>query len=61
MIALLASLAALLLAAAGMARHIWLQRSHLRSNPEAGPVVGKSAKMTGAVPDVEEIDPEIEL
>jgi hypothetical protein len=29
MIALLASLAALLLAAAGMARHIWLRRSRL--------------------------------
>ncbi|MFZ0304825.1 MAG: hypothetical protein WAL75_19185 [Terracidiphilus sp.] len=37
MIALLASLAALLLAVAGMARHIWLQRSRLGSqNPSAG-------------------------
>jgi hypothetical protein len=30
MIALLASLAALLLAVAGMVRHIWLQRSKLK-------------------------------
>jgi hypothetical protein len=40
MIALLASLAALLLAAAGVARHIWLQRARLSSNPAAGPPVG---------------------
>lgn len=32
MIALLASLAALLLAAAGMARHIWLRRSRLEQH-----------------------------
>jgi len=61
MIVLLASLAALLLAAAGVARHIWMQRSQLRSNPEAGPAAGKGAKTTGAASDVEEIDPEIEL
>jgi len=61
MIVLLASLAGLLLAAAGVARHIWLQRSQLRSNPDAGPGVSKSAKGTGATPGVEEIDPEIEL
>jgi hypothetical protein len=37
MIALLASLAALLIAAAGMARHIWLQRSRLEQHsPSAG-------------------------
>jgi hypothetical protein len=36
MIALLSSLAALLLAAAGMARHIWLQRGRLaRKSPPA--------------------------
>lgn len=36
MIALLASLAAMLLAAAGMARHIWLQRRRLEpKNPTA--------------------------
>ena len=33
MIALLVSLGALLLAAAGVARHIWLQRSQLSSEP----------------------------
>ena len=59
MIALLVSLAALLLAAAGLAHHIWLQRARLRSNPNAGPVpkLGQDA----AFDTVEEIDPEIEL
>jgi hypothetical protein len=33
MIGLLASLAALLLAAAGVARHIWRHRAHLRNGP----------------------------
>ena len=33
MISLLVSLGALLIAAAGMARHIWLQRAKLRENP----------------------------
>lgn len=32
-ISLLVSLGALLIAAAGMARHIWRQRAKLRSNP----------------------------
>jgi hypothetical protein len=37
MFALLASLFALLLAAAGMARHIWLRRGRLEENsPSAG-------------------------
>lgn len=37
MIALLASLAALLIAAAGMVRHIWLERGQLeRPSPPAG-------------------------
>jgi len=58
MIVLLASLAGLLLAAAGVARHIWLQRSRLRSNPEAGPGLGKGGK---GGPDGDEIDPEIGL
>jgi hypothetical protein len=58
MIALLASLAALLLAAAGVARHIWLRRSRLTSNPGAGPMIGKP----GGPPfePVEEADSEIE-
>jgi hypothetical protein len=59
MIAFLASLAALLLAAAGVARHIWLQRSRLHSNPGAGPVLNKAHKE--AADSVEEIDQEIEL
>ena len=61
MIVLLASLAGLLLAAAGVARHIWLQRSQLRSDPGAGTKAGKGANATGAASDAEEIDPEIEL
>jgi uncharacterized membrane protein len=36
MIALLVSLAALLIAAAGMTIHIWVQRARLRSKPPAG-------------------------
>ena len=35
LIALLVSLAALLIAAAGLARHIWLYRARLRSKPPA--------------------------
>lgn len=58
-IALLVSLAALLLAAAGVARHIWLRRTQLHSNPDAGPV---SKPAAGAALDpVEEVDSEIEL
>jgi hypothetical protein len=37
MIALLVSLAGLLFAAAGVARHIWLQRSQLKHKPPGGP------------------------
>jgi hypothetical protein len=59
MIALLASLAALLLAAAGVARHIWLQRARHRSKSDTGPVPGPAA---GAAFDpAEEIDHELEL
>jgi hypothetical protein len=54
MIALLVSLAALLLAAAGVARHIWLQRSRLRSNSGAGPDLNKGIK--SAADTVDEID-----
>jgi uncharacterized iron-regulated membrane protein len=35
MIALLVSLTALLIAAAGLARHIWMQRRRTRSKPSA--------------------------
>ena len=63
MLAFLVSLAALLLAAAGVARHIWLQRSRLNSNPNAGPSAGLGLNKTrGASFDpLEEIDQEIEL
>jgi len=42
MIGLLVSLGALLFAAAGVARHIWLQHTKLRSEPaaSAGPASG---------------------
>ncbi|MGD0911036.1 MAG: hypothetical protein ABR928_04030 [Terracidiphilus sp.] len=46
-IALLASLAAMLLAAAGVARHIWLQRSQLK--PQS-PSAGESAHETEIEP-----------
>ncbi|MGD0938912.1 MAG: hypothetical protein ABR905_04300 [Terracidiphilus sp.] len=36
LIALLVSLAALLIAAAGMTLHIWVQRARLRSKPSTG-------------------------
>jgi len=47
MIALLASLAALLLAAAGMARHIWLQRNRLERQ---APPTGEAAQETEIEP-----------
>ena len=57
MIAFLVSIAALVLAAAGVARHIWLQRARLHSNPDAGPV---QKRPSGKVVDpVDEIDQEI--
>jgi uncharacterized protein YneF (UPF0154 family) len=37
MIGLLVSLGALLFAAAGLARHIWLQRKQLQREPVSGP------------------------
>jgi hypothetical protein len=62
MIAFLVSLAALLLAAAGVARHIWLQRSRLHSNPDAGPKASPAPTKAGGVFDpVDEIDQETEL
>jgi hypothetical protein len=59
MIALLGSLAALLLAAAGVARHIWMQRSQLRGNPGSRPAA-ESGNPAGFDP-VEEINQEVEL
>lgn len=43
MIALLVSLGALLLAAAGVARHIWLRRAKLRGKPSTGSQTRKAA------------------
>lgn len=59
MIALLVSLAALLLAAAGVARHIWLQRSRLSSNPDSWPAAGEAS--SAAFDAVEEVDSKIEI
>lgn len=59
MIVFLASIAALLLAAAGVARHIWLQRAGLRTNPDAGPPQGSVANMV--FDPVEDIDQEPEI
>jgi hypothetical protein len=58
MIVFLVSIAALLLAAAGVARHIWLQRARLHSNPDAGPVAKRPSNH--AIDPVDEIDQEIE-
>jgi uncharacterized membrane protein len=48
MIGLLVSLAALLIAAAGMVRHVWLQRKLLRhetpAEPETSPQANPEAK-----------------
>jgi hypothetical protein len=57
MIALLVSLGAMLFAAAGVARHIWLQRSRLQSSPDAGAVPHPVPKLT--LETVEEIDREV--
>jgi hypothetical protein len=59
MIVLLASVAALLLAVAGVARHIWLQRARLQSNPDAGPV--RKRPSDKAIDPMDEIDREIEI
>jgi hypothetical protein len=56
MIGLLVSIAAMLLAAAGVARHIWLQRARLQSNPDAGPAPQPAVKP--AFDTVEEADQE---
>ncbi|MGA2169538.1 MAG: hypothetical protein ABSG62_15110 [Terracidiphilus sp.] len=58
MIGLLVSLGALLFAAGALARHIWLQRASLRSNPDAGPVL--HLVTNAAVDPVEEADQELE-
>jgi len=64
MIGFLVSLAALLVAAAGVARHIWLQRARLHSNPGAGPARNKAANAAfdaATFNPADEIDHEIEL
>jgi hypothetical protein len=57
MIALLVSVAAMLVAVAGLARHIWLQRAQLRGKPVASTNPHPVASAT--IDSVEEIDPEI--
>jgi hypothetical protein len=57
MIALLVSVAAMLVAVAGLARHIWLQRAQLGGKLGAG--TGGGPKDHATVDPVEEIDHEI--
>ncbi len=57
LIALLVSLAALLIAAAGMTLHIWVQRARLRSKPMAG--TGK--ELDSPPGDTEETDVETDI
>ena len=57
MIALLVSVVAMLVAVAGLARHIWLQRAQLRGKAVDGTNPHPAA--SPAVDPVEEIDPEI--
>jgi hypothetical protein len=57
MIALLVSVVAMLVAVAGLARHIWLQRAQLRDKP--APATNEQPAANAAIDPVEEIDPEI--
>jgi hypothetical protein len=62
MIALLVSLGTMLFAAAGVARHIWLQRTRLhsnQSNPDAGPRPRPATTL--AHKQAEEADQEVEF
>jgi membrane-associated PAP2 superfamily phosphatase len=59
MIALLVSLGALLVAAAGVARHIWIRRYRLHSNPRAGAGTVAHPAARAALDPIEEIDPEL--
>jgi hypothetical protein len=59
MIAFLVSLGALLLAAAGAARHIWLQRTKLHSNPDAGSATVPKSAPKAVLDPVEEMDPDL--
>jgi hypothetical protein len=56
MIGLLVSLGALLFAAAGVARHILLQRARLHSNPDAGAGPAPAPAPNAALGPVEETD-----
>ncbi len=53
MIALLVSLGALLLAAAGLARHIWQQRARLRTQNAREADTKATHAITGAVDDID--------
>jgi uncharacterized iron-regulated membrane protein len=59
MIAFLVSLGALLLAAAGAARHIWLQRTRLHSNPDAGAATVPKHSPKAVLDPVEESDQDL--
>jgi hypothetical protein len=59
MIALLVSVGALLLAAAGVARHIWIHRDRLQSNPQAGSGSATHPAGEAALESFEKIDREL--
>jgi hypothetical protein len=59
MIVLLASVGAMLFAAAGVARHIWLQRTKLHSNPDAGAAPHRVPRASHE--PVEKADQEVEF
>jgi hypothetical protein len=60
MIAFLVSLGALLLAVAGVARHIRLHRNRLDSNPRAGDGPAHLATSNEELDAVEEVDHEVQ-
>jgi hypothetical protein len=59
MIAFLVSIVALLVAAAGAAHHIWLQRTNLHSNPDTGKVKGPKSASKAVLDPVEERDQDL--
>jgi hypothetical protein len=57
LIALLVSLAALLIAAAGMTIHIWVQRARLRTKPPSG--AGKLPSSSSGPAEENDVETEI--
>jgi hypothetical protein len=59
MIAFLVSLGALLVAAAGLARHIWLHRAKLQAKAKADAASANAGPVSDAWNEVEEVDREL--